>query len=329
MTAIPHFVRNDHAFSSETPMIDTNGTSQRPTILAAELRDALGRRQKELPSRWLVGQVDDSYKGNDGPSVLTQSVEVELCRTVLESHLADVCPRGVVCVRASVAPAAAFVVNVVQTRGALSAVAVVEPDATVARTVARHIDRRLSPNGGIAVGTFAADCTLALPPLEAFPRPRLYLSLGNALGAVTAVGAVRTLRVFRSTMSPGDTLLLGLATCATQGDVGPSAHLEALRRIDDTFGSSLMGGRFECESRYDAEQRRSETHLVARRAFEAQIPGVCDVRFKKGESIRTAVSCTFDLARTSAMLAGVGFTLKAWVANPTSTFAVALAVPAT
>jgi uncharacterized SAM-dependent methyltransferase len=308
-------------------MLDIGPTSQRSTLIAAELRDALGRRQKELPSRWLVSPVDASYVGA-GASGPTESAEVDLCRTLLESDLADVPPRGVVCVRASAAPATALVVNAARARGGLAAVALVESDVTTARTVGRHFGERVSANG-VAVGAFAADCTLALPPLDAFPRPRLYLCLGNALGAVTAVGAVRMLRVFRSTMNPGDTLLLGLATAAAPAGVDPTSHLDALERINDTFGASLMGGRFDCESRYDAEQRRSETHLVARRAFEAQIPGVCDVRFRKGESIRTSVSCTFDRARTSAMLAGVGFTLQAWEADPTGTVAVALAVPAT
>ena len=309
-------------------MLDTDRTSQRSAMLATELRDALCRRQKELPPRWLVSPIDGSYLGSGGTGGPTESVEVDLCRTMLEQALAHSRPRGVVCVRASAAPAAAFVVNAVRARGALSALAVVESDEATAKAVGRHFEMSSMPNAA-SVRAFAADCTLALPPLDALPRPRLYLCLGNALGAVTAVGAVRTLRVFRSTMNPGDTLLLGLATRGTPGDAGPSSHLDALKRIDDAFGSSLMGSRFDCESRYDAEQRRSETHLVARRAFEAEIPGVCDVRFKKGESIRTGVSCTFDRARTSAMLAGVGFTLQAWEANAPGTFAVASAVPAT
>jgi uncharacterized SAM-dependent methyltransferase len=307
-------------------MLETDRTSQRSAMIAAELRDALSRRQKELPARWLGGHVDATYLAHASAPVFPESAEIDLCRSLLDGELADVRPRGVVCVRASEAPAATFVVNAAQERGVLSAVTVVESGAAIARTVARYFDRQLSP--GIVVGAFAADCTLALPPLDAFPRPRLYLCLGNALGAVTAVGAVRTLRVIRSTMAPGDGLLLGLATCAVQPGVGAASHLDALKRIDDAFGSSFTGGRFDCESRYDAEQRRMETHLVAQRALAVQIPGVCDVRFRRGESIRTSVSCTFDRARTSAMLAGVGLTLEAWEANPANTFAVASAIPA-
>jgi uncharacterized SAM-dependent methyltransferase len=61
---------------------------------------------------------------------------------------------------------------------------------------------------------------------------------------------------------------------------------------------------------------------------QLEVPGVCDVRFKKGESIRTSVSCAFDRNRVMAMMSGVGLTLREWRTDPTARFAVALATPA-
>jgi uncharacterized SAM-dependent methyltransferase len=57
----------------------------------------------------------------------------------------------------------------------------------------------------------------------------------------------------------------------------------------------------------------------------ATIPGVCDVRLKKGESIRTSVSCRFERNRVAAMVTGVGLTLREWTTDPERRFVVALA----
>ena len=59
------------------------------------------------------------------------------------------------------------------------------------------------------------------------------------------------------------------------------------------------------------------------------VPGIGDVRFRKGESVRTSVRCVFDRARVSAMMAGVGLTLREWTTDPGATYVVALATTAT
>ena len=99
-------------------------------------------------------------------------------------------------------------------------------------------------------------------------------------------------------------------------------------KVQSTTGASLDPGRFVFRPSYDRDNCRIETHLVARRAFSLEVPGVCDVRFKKGESIRTSVSCVFDRNRVSAMLGGVGLSLDAWTTDAEARYVVALAVPA-
>jgi uncharacterized SAM-dependent methyltransferase len=165
----------------------------------------------------------------------------------------------------------------------------------------------------------------------------VYLCLGNSLGQSTAVGAVRMLRVMRSTMNPGDNVVLGLEsrrdvtstdTESTGADGGAARHLAAFGLVQSTTGASLDLSRFDFRPSFDRDNCRIETHLVARRAFSLEVPGVCDVRFKKGESIRTSVSCVFDRSRVSAMLGGVGLRLEDWTTDRDSQYVVALAVPA-
>ena len=317
-------------------MLDTQRTiSPRSTLLAAELRDALGRRQKELPARWLAMNATFSASRVGAAVDPAADQEGELCQAALQGCLLDLHPRGVVCVHPSTTPLTSRFLNDLRGRATPFAVVVVEWSFSLARRMARSLADSVADAAPL-ITAIEADCTLALPLPDPFPAPRLYLYLGNTLGAVPAVGAVRMLRVLRSTMAPGDAVLLGVTLAAPPAmdrtplpAADPAPHLGALASINRAFSATLDPCRFDCESRYDPENRRMETHLVARRALEAKIPGVCDVRLRKGESIRTAVSCTFDRARLTAMLGGVGLSVRGWEQAEDDRIAVAVACPAT
>jgi L-histidine N-alpha-methyltransferase len=215
-------------------------------------------------------------------------------------------------------------------RGTLSTVAAAELDPLLASGMLTELA------GSTAVQTsvpIVCDCTVELPLPERFPRPRIYLCLGNAIGSTTTVGAVRMLRVLRTTMSPGDALVLGVETRADSSDADldlcdAERHMAAFGLVSSVTGADVDLARFEYRRSVDPEHNRHETHLVARRALQIEVPGVCDVRLKKGESIRTSVSCAFDRSRLVAMVNGVGLTLRDWQTDPSARFAVALAIPA-
>ncbi|HEX6051067.1 MAG TPA: L-histidine N(alpha)-methyltransferase [Gemmatimonadaceae bacterium] len=309
-------------------------TSSRSALLAAELRDALGRRQKELPARWLAMSeaISASAAGSTGSPAA--DAETQLGRAALDGCLQDLSARGVVCVHPSIAPATASVLNALAARATPAAIVVVEWSSATARRMARFLAATAHDRAPL-VTAIDADCTLALPLPESFPLPRLYLCLGNVVGALPAVGAVRMLRVLRTTMAPGDAMLLAVSIAAPEtaralsAAANPAPHLGALASINAVFGATLDPRRFECESRYDPENRRVETHLVATRALVVEIPGVCDIRVGKGESIRTAVSCTFDRPRLTGMLGAVGLSIRWWEQAEDGRTAVAVAGPST
>ena len=183
----------------------------------------------------------------------------------------------------------------------------------------------------------------ALPPRRAvFVAALASLAFGVVFGllgatATTAVGAVRLLRVLRTTMTPGDSLVLGLDARRSAGaqalsdeefEASRSRHLGALDVVNSTLGGAFDLSRFEFRTTVDAENSRLETHLVARRAHEVDVPGVCAVRLRKGESIRTSVRCVFERNRVAAMLAGVGLALRHWNSDAEGRYVVALAAPA-
>lgn len=304
--------------------------------VTSELRDALARRQKELPARWLAAL--DAMTLRDGATPLLghahEDTERDLGLAMLRDRLTDARPRGVVCLRPSASAANFAMVDALCERGSVMSIAAAELDSKLAVEMLERVASRGICDSSSAL---ACDCTVDLPLPRNFPRPRIYLCLGNVLGSVTAVGAVRLLRTMRATMAPNDSVVLGLN--ANQGASGPavpddrfdaaaSRHLGALELLNSTVGASFDLSRFDFRPTYDTENSRLETHLVARRAVEVEVPGVCAVRFKKGESIRTSVSCVFDRNRVAAMLAGVGLALHDWTTDAEGRFVVALATPA-
>ena len=307
-----------------------------PAEIASELRDALGRRQKELPARWLAA-VDAATLREGGDRLLGhehEAIERELGLAMVRDHLPDARPRGVVCVRPSASSVNLTLADALCQRGSVMSIAAAELDSKLAVEMLERIASRGICESSSAV---ACDCTLELPLPDDFPRPRVYLCLGNVLGSTTAVGAVRMLRILRTTMYPRDSIIVGLeardgdtvrAASADMLHAAASRHLHTLRLINSFVGSEFDLSRFEYRRTFDVENGRLETHLVAQKAFEVAVPGIGNVRLRKGETIRTSVSCTFERNRVAAMMAGVGLTLRQWTSDLEGRFVVALATPA-
>ena len=302
-----------------------------PVEIAKELSDALGRRQKELPLRWLAAH--DAAIVRRAASLPTHAfveAEREIGLTIVTRTLADLRPRGVVCVQPSASRVTRTLVEALRERGSISALAVTELDATLASGMLTDVACSTLGEAGVPI---VCDCAVDLPLPDRFPRPRAYFCLGNVIGGTTTVGAVRMLRVLRTTMSPGDALVLSVETRVASSDPEidlrvAERHMAALGLVSSVTGADVDLARFEFRRSFDAENTRHETHLVARRALQLEVPGVCDVRFKKGESIRTSVSCAFEQNRAVAMMNGVGLTLREWRTDRSGQFAVALATPA-
>lgn len=310
------------------------GRSALSVDVANELRDALGRRQKELPARWLAAVDATALRAGAAlPGHEHETTERELGLAMLRDKLPDARPRGVVCIRPSESGATFALVDALCTRDSVIALATAELDATLAVEMRERIASRRICESSLAV---ACDCTIELPLPDNFPRPRVYLCLGNVLGCTTAVGAVRMLRVLRTTMGTSDTIVVGLRTAtdnpgdASDGlvDAAAERHTSAIGLVNAMVGADFDLSKLDFRCTFDVENSRVETHLVARRTLSTRVPGVCDIRLRKGESIRTSVSCRFERNRVAAMMTGVGLSLREWTTDPERRFVVALASPA-
>jgi L-histidine N-alpha-methyltransferase len=66
-------------------------------------------------------------------------------------------------------------------------------------------------------------------------------------------------------------------------------------------------------------------HLIARNAHKVVIPEIGEIRFGKGESIRTELSYKYDRATLEDILKAAGLVLEKWMPADDGSFALALA----
>ncbi len=114
--------------------------------------------------------------------------------------------------------------------------------------------------------------------------PACTSALGNVLGATTAVGAVRLLRVVRTTMNPGDSLILGLDARRHETAQSPAVAADVTEFDDRRRPRSSARSSWSMRRSARASTRaasifarhstprtsRLETHLVARRALRGR-----------------------------------------------------------
>jgi L-histidine N-alpha-methyltransferase len=199
----------------------------------------------------------------------------------------------------------------------------------------------------------AASLRIELPTLEVHPivadmrddvraagarHPLLYAFLGSTIGNFAPDDAAALLRRIRQSLRPTDRLLLGVdlvkdvATLeAAYNDArGVTAEFNrnVLRVLNRELGANFDLTAFEHRAFYDSARRRIEMHLVARSAQCVHVPGVGMVPFDAGESIRTEISCKYDMASVRTLLAASGFTLSRWMTDAERQFALVLAEPA-
>ncbi len=169
-------------------------------------------------------------------------------------------------------------------------------------------------------------------------EPRLLAFLGGTIGNFMP-GARRTfLRTLAGALGPDDALLLG-AGLITDVDVMEAAYddaagvtaafnLNLLEVLNRELGGNFDLDRFEHVAFFDSQNEWIEMRLRARRDHTVQLTALdFEVRFKRGEEMRTELSTKFTRARLEADYAAAGLRLDGWYSDAADRFALSLARP--
>jgi L-histidine N-alpha-methyltransferase len=205
---------------------------------------------------------------------------------------------------------------------------VVLADASAA--VAKEFD-------GIEVEPVVGDFERHLGTLPRHPR-RLIVFLGSTIGNLEPAQRAAFLRAVRSGLGEGDAFLLGtdlvksterlIAAYDDAQGVTAAFNKNVLAVVNRALGADFDLDAFDHVAAWDAARERIEMRL---RSARDQVVTVAEldlqVRFARGEEMRTEISAKFRRETVDAELAAAGLGLRAWWTDPGQDFALSLSTP--
>ena len=165
---------------------------------------------------------------------------------------------------------------------------------------------------------------------------RLVLYIGSSIGNFDPADAARLLRRVRTTLAPGDALLLGvdlvkdeptlLAAYDDAAGVTAAFNRNLLARLNRELAADFNPRAFAHRALWNAAQSRIEMHLESRVAQTVLLPALdLRVQFAPAQRIHTENSYKYRPGQPQVMLLDAGFTPAATWTDAQGWFAVCLA----
>jgi L-histidine N-alpha-methyltransferase len=316
----------------EVPLPRADG---RTRVMIADVSAGLARSQKELPPKYFY-----DARGSALFEEITRLPEYYLTRAeralLLRSArplVGELRPRTLVELGAGSAAKTRILLDAMRATGCGEVYVPVDVSAEFLEATAGQL-RAEYP--GLRVTPAIADIGHELGLPNHLPRPILFAFLGSTIGNFDEPSAHELLLRLRAAMAPFDRLLLGAdlrkdhavleAAYNDSGGVTAAFNRNVLQVLNRELGADFHPARFAHRAFYDADQHRIEMHLVSTVDQTVRIPGVGDVRFENGESIRTEISCKYDRRAIARLLRGARLGLEHWLAKA-GEFALAVAMP--
>jgi L-histidine N-alpha-methyltransferase len=320
-------------------MIEPSGSGAPYTVhwsceqMLRDVRDGLRQSPKQLPSKYFY---DD--RGSELFEQITDLPEYYLTRAeraLLEHSIpyvvARLRPGSLVELGAGSANKTRIILDAMRDLGEAKCYVPIDVSADFLEAVAAQL-RREYPQMEIAPVVSDISESFRLPKLAS---PVLIVFLGSTLGNFSSDTAVELLSRVAAMLGPADAFLLGIdlrkdpavlhaAYNDSQG-VTAAFNLNILNRLNRELGANFPLEQFDHSAFYSMEHHRIEMHLVARSGFSVTVPGIGEVQFAAGESIRTELSHKYDPKTVEDMLADSGMRLERWIPDDAGVFALALA----
>ncbi|MGH7719068.1 MAG: L-histidine N(alpha)-methyltransferase [Gemmatimonadaceae bacterium] len=304
--------------------------------MLAEVREGLSRAQKELPPTYFY-----DARGSRLFEEITRLPEYYLTRaerSLLQEHMPrlarDLRPGTLVELGAGSAEKTRVVLDALREAGAGQVYVPIDVSVSFLEETAVRL-RREYP--GLRVIPAVADLRGDLHLPRSLPAPTLVAFLGSTIGNFDRQQAIALLQRVRAPMRGADRFLLGVdlrkdskrlerAYNDTRG-VTAEFNRNMLRVLNRELGADFDPEAFEHRAFYEPNRHRIEMHLVSKREQEVTIPRLGVVDFRRGESVRTEISCKYDRSSVGALFAAAGLREEAWYSDPEGVYALALAAP--
>jgi L-histidine Nalpha-methyltransferase len=302
------------------------------SALAAEVRDGLSRKRRELPNRFLADRAIAATRRTIEQIIddRVQRVEGPLVRAWIGQDGAALQPRRLVDVIPAGVTTAHILLESPVTRAGLRECVVVEETADLANEGA---GRCAAAHGGCACVAVVANPTMTIPVARS--ARTCFTLFGGALTRFSPVAAVRLLRAVRAAMTTTDLLLVGL-DLRTPSDQQRAAtehgalltvwHRHVLTVANRDLGMEFPVESFEYECTYDDGAHRIEHGLTCAKRSRVTSPIMEPLILRSGEHLRTGMQHSYGRIMLEPMLRGVGLMLHSWREAPDGSHGLAAAV---
>jgi len=304
--------------------------------MLAEVAAGLSATQKELPPKYFY-----DHRGSELFEEITRLPEYYLTRAervLLERWMPQLLPalgsRTLVELGAGSAEKSRTILNAMRAAEAAELYVPIDVSAAFLRETA---DQLRAEYPGLTVTPAVADISEELNVPRGLAAPVLFAFLGSTIGNFHPAAATRLLARVRAIMWAGDRFLMGadlrkdirLIEAAYNDSRGVTAEFNRnmLRVLNYELGADFDLSTFTHRAFYDRDAHRIEMHLISTRPQAVDIPGIGEVRFGQGESIRTEISCKYDIPSLAALFSAAGLQLESWQTDPDHGFALVVGKP--
>ena len=298
-----------------------------------ELRAALTGSPRTLPSKYFYDAAGSALfeRITALPEYYLTRAEDGLLRARAAEIAASTRAEEMVELGAGAATKTRRLLDALRVEGTLARYVPVDVDASMIARVEGDLAARYP---GLQVEGVAADFTAGPLRLRADGR-RLLALLGSTLGNFAGEEAVALLASLRPLLTARDALLLGVdlvkdaatlhAAYNDTAGVTAAFNKNLLQVVNRRFGADFDPRSFAHRALWNRRARRIEMHLVARKAQTVHVQSLdLTLPLRKGERLRTEVSCKYTRRSLQRLLGRAGLTIQRWMPAEDGSFALAL-----
>jgi L-histidine N-alpha-methyltransferase len=165
---------------------------------------------------------------------------------------------------------------------------------------------------------------------------RLVAFLGGTIGNLLPADRATFLAELRSTLEPGEWLLLGAGLVTDPAILVPAYddaagvtaafNRNVLYVLNRELGADFDAPAFDHVAVWNPDDEWIEMRLRASRPMTVRLPALnLTIHFAEGEDLRTEISAKFRRAGLTGELASAGFAVRHWWADPAGRFSLTLA----
>ncbi|MDT4930319.1 MAG: L-histidine Nalpha-methyltransferase [Pseudonocardiales bacterium] len=304
--------------------------------MAADIRAGLTATPKALPPKYFY-----DARGSELFDQITRLPEYYPTRTeaaILEAHAGEIAAvtgaESLVELGSGTSEKTRLLLRALRDAGTLNRFVPFDVDPAVLKDASAAIADEFPD---IEVEPVVGDFEKHLGSLPRHPL-RLLAFLGSTIGNLDPAQRREFLAAVRATLTEGDCFLLGTdlvkspdrlvnAYDDAQG-VTAAFNKNVLAVVNRDLGADFDASAFEHVAVWDERNEWIEMRLRSLRDQLVHVAALdLDVRFARGEQMRTEISSKFRRERVEAELAEAGLRLTQWWTDPVGDFALSLSVP--